>query len=150
MNLFLHKLWWEWLYPARCYLWNRWSTVKPRWLGHTWIDRSELLTFAMFEVLARFLEECEDYPLSDPEHYTIYVGMEKKTVQQEMEDLLDWFLTEYLPYYEDRHPVLQTMWDQFFYDDSMGAKIYEFELEMQRSTKRMLTRLVAIRGYLWT
>jgi hypothetical protein len=47
-------------YQLRCFFWNRYSTVKPRWLGHTWIDRGDLMPYVMFEILCQFIEhECD-------------------------------------------------------------------------------------------
>lgn len=45
------------LYKTKCFLWHRYSTVKPRWLPHTWVDRDYLLLYTGFEILCRFFED---------------------------------------------------------------------------------------------
>jgi len=47
------------LYNFKCWSWKRYSTIKPRTLGHTWCDRRELLLHMSFEILVQFIErEC--------------------------------------------------------------------------------------------
>ena len=43
----------------KCWAWKRYTTVKPRYLDHTWCDRCDLLPHMMFEILCDFVEkEC--------------------------------------------------------------------------------------------
>ena len=58
----LRGLW----YSFTCWAWHRHTTIKPRTLPHTWVDRCELLPHLMFEVLGRFLEEELNWKLGDP------------------------------------------------------------------------------------
>ena len=44
-------------YRFICWSWRRYSTVKPRYLGHTWVDMDHLLEHTMFEILSRFVEK---------------------------------------------------------------------------------------------
>lgn len=54
-------------YRFKCWAWYRYSTVKPRYLGHTWVDRDRLLIHTTFEILCQFYEkECgEDWQARD-------------------------------------------------------------------------------------
>ena len=102
----ISRLW----YKLKCFCWKRYSTVKPRWLSHTWCDRDRLLLYCMFEILCRFLEEEKD----NVEWYTGHLGKDKDgkeilgftidvngetvNVMDEMLELRRWWLEECLPY----------------------------------------------------
>lgn len=46
-------------YKFKCWAWKRYTTVKPRYLPHTWTDRCALMPHMMFEILCEFVEnEC--------------------------------------------------------------------------------------------
>ncbi len=49
-------------YKFSCRFWHKYSTVKPRTLGHTWVDRDNLLAHTSFEILSDFVEN--EYPNS--------------------------------------------------------------------------------------
>ena len=44
-------------YKLKCFLWHRYTTIKPRELDHTWCDRCELIVYTNFEILQQFVEE---------------------------------------------------------------------------------------------
>ena len=46
--------WRNLFYPIHCFF-KRYTTVKPRWLDHKYMDSCELLAHVMFEVLTEFL-----------------------------------------------------------------------------------------------
>jgi hypothetical protein len=50
------KLWKMWYY-FKCWAWNRYSTVTPRFVGPTWIDRNNLLLHTSFEILMDYVEK---------------------------------------------------------------------------------------------
>ncbi len=51
-------------YCLKCFLWHRYTTYKPRTLGHTWCDRSELIPHMIFEILSQFIDkECDPGPI---------------------------------------------------------------------------------------
>ena len=60
-------------YRLTCFLWKRYTTVKPRTLPyHTWCDRDVLMVHCMFEILCRFIEgekPAEWFDLETPEKY---------------------------------------------------------------------------------
>lgn len=43
-------------YKFTCWAWFRYTTIKPRKLGHTFCDKKELLHHVIFEVLCEFVE----------------------------------------------------------------------------------------------
>ena len=45
-------------YRTKCFVWYRWTTIKPRTLKyHTYCDRCHLMPHMMFEILTAFVEE---------------------------------------------------------------------------------------------
>jgi hypothetical protein len=93
-------------YRFKCWAWHRHTTVKPRGLPHTWYDRSGLMPHMIFEILSQFIEgECgEDchvdwyyeYDEDGVIGHQVEVGGEKVNVRDEMQDLYDWWHTDYL------------------------------------------------------
>ena len=97
----------EIFYTLKCFFWHRYSTVRPRWLGHTWCDRDTLLIFSMFEILTRFVEEeCSpghiDWYHDQGSKIRIEGELVDKYVRDEMDDLLEWWNNEYLPFYNGK------------------------------------------------
>ena len=75
-------------YKLKCWVWHRYTTVKPRYLPHTWMDRDKQLVHSMFEILSEFIEkEC------DPGN----VNGEEKYVRDEMQELYNWWHKDYIP-----------------------------------------------------
>lgn len=44
-------------YRFKCWAWHRYTTIKPRTVGHTWVDRRTLLPELVFETTSRFIED---------------------------------------------------------------------------------------------
>lgn len=112
----LHRAWWRpsnlW-YRFKCWAWYRYTTIKPRYLGHTWCDRTEQLPHMMFEILSQFVEdECSPGHVEwygDGAHKVIVNGKEK-FVRDELQDLYDWWHKEY----HIRYPALaENLWQQY-------------------------------------
>jgi len=105
----------QWWYPSRlwysfkCWAWKRFTTVKPRYLGHTWCDRCELLPHVMFEVLSHFIEnECNP---GDIEWYgehgrRVTVNGEERYVRDELQQIYDWWHKTYHHEYPERENAL--------------------------------------------
>lgn len=87
-------------YRLKCRFWHKYSTVRPRWLGHTWVDRDELLEHVMFEVLGRYLE-AEAGP-ADP--YEATAADPWAATRRELRELWRWWTEEYLPF-DARDPL---------------------------------------------
>ena len=96
-------------YQVKCFVWNRYSTVRPRGLPHTWVDCSNLLPHVMFEVLSRFIEnECSP---GDVEWYGEYSHKitrngEEVFVRDELQAIYDWWNITYRKEYPQREDEL--------------------------------------------
>lgn len=105
-----HKYWdmvpYNWrpfqlIYRLKCWSWKRYTTVKPRYLPHSWCDRTELLPHMMFELLSQFLEkECSpgivDWDAT-PDH---------KQAMRDMRKLYDWWHITYQKVYPEVENIL--------------------------------------------
>lgn len=170
-------------YRFKCWAWKRFTTVKPRWLDHTWCDRTELLAHTMFEILGRFIEE-----EASPGHiewygehgHKITVDGKEKYVRDEMQELWDWWCTDYLEGYEQRRNdifaeiekldaefLISRMqkdeesglwtWNPQYKTPETGEKVAALYAKLTQDEKdeiaelqSRLHRLVDIREYLWT
>ncbi len=157
---------------------NRYSTIKPRTLGHSWCDRSELLLHMSMEILGQFIEEeCS------PGH-TLWYGEEgpklnDKYVMDEMKEIWDWWNVACQKEYpkdmdniwglietcgpEIKHeeldppqPNLKVMVFHFETDEqevkyrALTKTARELEQKMEDESDEMLQRLAAVRQYMWT
>ncbi|MHC4297958.1 MAG: hypothetical protein ACYS7Y_11695 [Planctomycetota bacterium] len=104
-------------YRLKCFFWHRYSTIKPRYMGHTWANRDDLTAHAMFEILSQFIEkECT------PEIVEWYGEYGRKVlvmvpggphrlryVRDEMQDLYDWWHQVYIKDYQE---VSDILWEE--------------------------------------
>lgn len=100
-------------YKLKCFLFKRYSTVKSRHLGHTWVDKVELIPYTLFEMLENFVEkECSPGCVEWYGEYghKILVGMEYKYVRDEIDDILRWWNEEFIPYSQGKNPKLEALW----------------------------------------
>jgi hypothetical protein len=184
-----HFYWQHWSYDWRpgqvwyrlkCFLWHRYTTVRSRYHGHTWCDKTELMPHAMFELLSRFIEqECS------PGHvewygewgHKITVDGEEKYVRDEMQELYDWWHTVWNVEWGEvddmlwaeahKHPSISNTrqiknsdlfeWKQTFETEEDEAiykncikAINKLERMMDEALQARLHRLVNIIPYLWT
>ena len=167
-------------YRLKCWVWHRYSTICPRYLDHTWIDRTELLPHAMFEILSDFVEnECS------PGHiewygegaHTIEVNGEERYVRDELQEIYEWwhvtFQKEY-PKKEDElwkeakhftptkefHPTenehlveWRFEWDNPEAEETYNrimSELQELENQAKKEMNDYMHRLVNVRGSLWT
>lgn len=175
---FLPELW----YRFKCWAWKRHSTVRSRYLPHTWCDCTELLPETMFEILSRFIEnECSpghiDWEGSD---HRVEVDGVSKNVRQEMQDLYDWWHQTYKKDYPAKRAEIYAKIEEinersfismFKMDESgeyslfdpqykseedkqqvnaLYRQLLETENKEEKELNKMLIRLVALRGYMWT
>lgn len=81
-------------YTFKCWAWKRYTTTKPRNLGHDWCDRDFLLISTVFEIARKFLEtegpkskeEWRWQEENNPGFYASWI---------ETEELTHWFFAEY-------------------------------------------------------
>lgn len=96
-------------YRLKCFFWHRYTTVKPRYLHHTWCDRCELLPHMMFEILAQFIkDECSPGYVQwyGEDGHKITVNGEEKFVLDEMKDLVAWWDTVWNKEWEEVNDLL--------------------------------------------
>lgn len=89
-------------YRIKCFLWHRYTTVKPRYLGHTWHDRCTVMPHMVFEVLSQFIErECSPgyvdwygeygHKIDDLKNIHSSKINKRKYVRDEMQELYTWW-----------------------------------------------------------
>ncbi len=159
-------------YKLRGLLWDRYNTVRCRYLSYTWNDRVEVLTHVMFEVLSEFIEkECSPGIVDwEKSAHSVEVNGKLVNVRDEMQSLYDWWHI-YRKEYEEVNDIIWRRREKIleraknpdaFIDlefDSeedaalehtyMMASIKLDELYEQALTDR-LHRIVKIRRYMWT
>ena len=154
----LGELW----YKFKCFVWHRYSTVKSRHLGHTWVDRSDLMHYTMMEILSDFIEkECgEDCIVdwdSDDEH---------RRVRSELQEIYDWWHQDYLKnhdhYYDEWHDfskkyssgdILDPVWvskQTKAHADHLFNQALQREKDHKEELNRRLHQLVDLAPYMWT
>jgi hypothetical protein len=164
-------------YRFKCFVWHRYSTVKPRYLPHTWCDRTSVMPHMMFEILCQFVEkECSpghvEWYGDDP--HTVMVDGEEKNVMDEMKDLIEWWT---VVYNKERGEVEEMLWAEaekhspktrfepyaenlltmeFDYKSDESKAIYHrcmdgiHKLEMNEELERRLHRIIPLIPYMWT
>ncbi len=167
-------------YRLICWVWHRYTTVKPRYLDHTWCDRCTSLPHTMFEILSEFVEkECSPGNIEWYGEYghVITVNGTEKFVRDEIQDLYNWWHKVWNQEYgqvsdmlwkeaEKHSPVSEWLptkdSDLYEYNPQFAsepdAKIYrlllnalrELEIRMEKESQLYLHRLVNVIPYLWT
>lgn len=165
-------------YRLKCFLWHRYTTVKPRYLQHTWCDRCEIMPHMMFEILAQFIEdECS------PGHvlwygesgHKIIVNGQEKYVMDEMKDLVFWWDTIWNGEWEEVNDILwneahkhdpETEWNgvgqMSYWDPQFKATedgevwhycvraVSKLERIIHKGREDRLHRMIALLPYMWT
>lgn len=93
-------------YLFKCWAWKRYTTIKPRYLPHTWCDRDNVLLHTCFEILSQFIErECQPEEIVNWEAsgHTVIVNGKTVNVRREMQTLYDWWHNDY----HKRYPKLE-------------------------------------------
>ncbi len=166
-----HQLW----ILFRDVTWKRFSTIKPRTLGHGWVERNDLLAHMSFEILGRFLEEeCS------PGH-TLWYGEEGPKVGDEyaldiMDEVWTWWNDVYLRDYPRKDEALWEATleytpeifakeigegvrssiftfkseDQEFRYRALTQESRDLNEEMERQIDHNLRRLISVRQHMWT
>lgn len=175
--------WWHWkelYYQVKCWAWQRYTTVKPRFLGHTWCDRSRLLPHMMFEILCQFVEdECSPGIVEwyGENGHKLEVNGKEKYVMDEMKDLRDWWLNQYHKRYPameeriwqelreiDKHKLSDfreeddvCYWDPQYETtehaeqaDLLLKRLNLIEYAVENALDRRLERLLRVRRWMWT
>jgi len=158
-------------YKLKCFF-IRYTTIKPRYLKHTWCDRCELLSHMIFEIFSDFIEnECSPGIVDWSD-----VKIGDKFIRDEMQELYDWWHNVYNKYYLNEYnhiwaeikkhmpvrdwvdfdgdmveykPVWKTKEDEEIYKNGFN-KISKLEDKMAKELKQNLHRIIELRPYLWT
>jgi hypothetical protein len=113
-------------YQFKCWAWHRYTTFKPRYQGHTWCDKTQLLIDLNFEILCKFIEdEVVGGPVnwhSEPEHTKAY---------NEMYDLYNWWIAGHKLKEEEGYTMLF---------DPLYNEVYEILDRYQKSYEASDTR----------
>lgn len=148
-------------YRLKCYFWHRYTTIKPRYLDHTWHDRCDILPHMMFEILSQFIEkECS------PGHVDWDWDEEHRAIRQEMQELYDWWHQVYNKQYleqsealwdkalEHRPAILwEQVWDnpddEIIYRECID-KVHKLDTRITEQLTDKLCRIIKLRHYMWT
>lgn len=146
-------------YYIKCLIWRRYNRISIKTLPPTWLDRTEVLPHAIFQILDDFIKEecspgCVDWN-SDDEH---------RNTLAEWKDHLAWWKDVYLKFdaYEG-FDESQKAEDRFI-DDGTGCYEIVFsdyehefyaasrlkEVAMETELERRLCRIIALRQWMWT
>lgn len=151
-------------YYLKCWAWHRYSTVRPRYLPHTWCDRDHLLAHVMFEVLSDFIEgECSPGDVdwdSDNEH---------RQARKGLQDLYDWWNIVYKEYQEVEKILLKEserlglkelsfIWNrkdrQLTIEEEICIKLLDgmnkLDIMFDKALQERLIKLIEFRKWMWT
>lgn len=162
-------------YSFKCWAFKRYTTVKPRWLDHTWCDKTTLTPFLMFECLCQFIEKEKPF-----EKVNWDWCEEHKFARNELIELYTWWICVYIPWFQDQNDykgfetpevkAVRKSWaiidkldsgQSFFSRLAKGKKgpqeseeawetIHNIERQMRYELKTHCHRLIEIFDYLWT
>lgn len=139
----------NWWYKFKCWAFHRYSTVKPRGLGHGWVDRDVLMLHVIFEVLSKYVEE-EYLPSLKhqglPEDFSAFEG--RIDTEKEIIELYLWWTEEYdcdLPYkpmddHEGTHEEYMTL----------AGECFEEEVKLNAFVLKQMKRAIDLSPCMWT
>lgn len=148
----------------RCWLFKPYTTIKPRYLPHTWTDKDQILVHMVFEILSLYLEKEKPGEIIDWEW-----DEEHSKAWKEINELYKWWHETYIPWSE-------TYMDKYEFPDWKFEKVegsnhftsrYRSEEEKQRAREvsQQITdeeermhneitekckRIIELRSFLWT
>ena len=156
-------------YRLKCFVWHRYTTVKPRQLDHTWRDRAGLMPYMIFEILSQFLEkECSpgivDWEGSD---HRIMYGGHSRNVNDVMWHLYHWWHNIYLKKNEHEHGAYHKHFSENTLNDSVFNPVWKSiedrvhsdklfnrgskkEVAMIKQLNENLKYVVDLIPYMWT
>lgn len=130
------RCWWtrkNYWYRLKCWLWHRYTTIKPRSLPHTWMDRDVVMEHCLFEILGQYLEKEVDVPNAG--------GTPEEGVLSELRGLWEWWNEVYLnPEFWHVEEGTPDRW----------KKIAELNKQMKSDLDQKLHRLLELRDHLWS
>lgn len=156
-------------YKLRAY-WYRYTTIKSRYLPHTWRDKDEILEMTAFEILQRFIEEESD--IINWDYVTCKIDGKTVNVMEEWRSILNWF--ERYRSFQDNEPIhkvkapdikFETIGDtcnistmHFVFEDDDHKEEWhraieeqqEFEERIENEMTENLIKIVKLRKYMWS
>lgn len=146
-------------YTFTCFAWKRYSTVKPRKLGHTWIDRSHLVFHVVFEVLSDYVEK-ELNKLSEDHPIPVNLGSEYNdwdTAEKELREIHNWWINDYNEDYiwnlsdEDFDRLYPwTTPEDYTGKDYRGIARVKAEQQYEDMVLAKAKRVIDLSPYMWT
>lgn len=152
-------------YGFKCWLTRPYTTIKGRYLPHTWCDRDQVLLHTAFEILSQFIErECSpgnvDWYSKERPPKIIVNGVEKH-IRDEMQELYDWWHLIYNKKYVEEQEKIDEKINSYIYRNNLSDvekelrnKFFDhacnIEDSIAKEEKEMLMRLVDIYQYMWT
>jgi hypothetical protein len=131
-------------YQLKCFLWNRYTTVRPQYLGHAWCDRSELLPHVMFQILTDFVIkenggiDIVGTPLKT--HVDWFATDHHTEAWNEMVRLYKWWHNVYIPFFNDGWKMISKSHDEY----------HALQDQIEGDLTKNMKKLVDIKDYLWT
>lgn len=167
----------DWYYQIRGFLWDRYSTIKPKHLPHTWCDRCTLMPHLMFQVLSDFIEK--EYPHGyiqwrpkEGDWPPMKIDTPNGSVYaiDEMLELYRWWHEEYIPYFngelyskiekemnppENGVKFVETEDGMFQMvttpeQDAFYKRLNEEENKIKDQLMENMIRLVKVHRFMWT
>lgn len=124
-------------YRFKCRFWKKHTTIKPRYLPHTYCDRVEVLPHIMFEVLSQFIEkECSPGIVDwEGSGHMIEVDGVTRNVREEMQIIYDWWHNDYMKKDDKIHAAWKASYEfapktSFIPVDMQGNVIPEEDAEL--------------------
>lgn len=134
-------------YRLKCFFWKRYTTVKGRYLPHTYMDAECILIHSMMEIVCRFVEKEMGYgklPKKEFDewlawqkqhnnHRTVVVNGETKHFYDEILEIYHWWLANHeKPYHQEIGDFYQKhasgdMDTIVGWNDKYGGPMYEWE-----------------------
>lgn len=166
-------------YQLKCYLWKRHSTVKSRYLPHTWCDKVDLIPHTIMEMLSQFIEqECSpgwvDWYCCPK---TIEFYGNDWNVRDLMQHIYDWYHQVYIPKSNNNRSVdwynfaakhsrtpeeklenglirwLNPIWDSEE-NKKIGSRLFQRSIKIEAALERQLDEycitIIRMREYMWT
>jgi hypothetical protein len=151
-----HNLW----YKFSCFAWKRYTTTKPRTLGHEWTDRDALLIHTVFEIVRKFLEKEgpkteEEWTWQSIHNPGFYASW------KESKDIIDWWINDYKSDYvwdltdeqfDKEYPWVMPSTDEYSgtFEERRSYERFLAEDKYEAQVREKAKRLIDISPYYWT
>lgn len=151
----IYNIW----YKIKCKFWYKYSTIKPRYLSHIWIDRDILLLHCSFEILCNFVEK-----ELDQDHIYWEYNEEYKNAKQGLIDLYNWWIDcnknrqDHYLLDKDYNAIYKTLYSLIKEFDNKNTEFYFEYINAITTLKDMheefvnnqLKKLIDLRKWMWT